>query len=739
MKFETLYEKLSHTFSPLELADIEKAYRLAEKSHGGQKRASGEPYITHCIAVAKILDEMNMPAPVIIAGLLHDVVEDTTITLDDLRNKFGDEVTRLVDGVTKLTNLPGVSRVGKSEGESVLSPEEIENEKRIDQRTRDREAETLRKTILAMMEDAGVVLIKLADRLHNMRTLKHLSPERQKRMARETLEIFAPLANRLGIWKMKWELEDLAFRYAEPEKYREIARLLDERRAEREEKMGKIIEQIKTKLSANHVDLIEVDGRPKHIYSIYRKMQRKQDPFERIYDVRAVRVIVKDVAACYVTLGLIHSLWKSQPREFDDYISLPKENNYQSLHTAVIYDDGKPLEVQIRTPEMHENSEYGVAAHWRYKEGGKQDVALDQRISHIRQMMEWRQDVTEGRAFVEALKSDVFEDRVYIFTPKGDIVDLPQGSTPIDFAFHVHSSVGERCRGAKVNGRLVALDKQLKSGDSVEIITANRGGPSRDWINPDLGYVKSARAREKIRNWFKKQDREQNIAAGRGMLERELKRLGIDHITYDEIAEIFNRKTEEFLLALGCGDIHSQTVVNRVVERIRESRAEEEDFLPPLAPQLKPTLDSDEITIQGAGGMLTRTASCCNPVKGDPIIGFVTRNRGVTIHRRDCRDAVNIRETERLIDVSWGGASARTFAVPIRVRAYDRDGLLKDVSTIVANEKVSINQVSVPTVEDNMANILLTLQVTDLTQLTRILNRIEQLSNVLDVRRWKST
>ncbi|MEK7809555.1 MAG: RelA/SpoT family protein, partial [Chloroflexota bacterium] len=409
-----------------------------------------------------------MPAPVIIAGLLHDVVEDTTLTLDDLRNNFGDEVTRLVDGVTKLTNLPGVSRVGKSEGESILSPEEIENEKRIDQRTRDREAETLRKTILAMMEDAGVVLIKLADRLHNMRTLKHLSPERQKRMARETLEIFAPLANRLGIWKMKWELEDLAFRYAEPEKYREIARLLDERRAEREEKMDKIIKQIKTKLSANHVDLIEVDGRPKHIYSIYRKMQRKQDPFERIYDVRAVRVIVKDVAACYVTLGLIHSLWKSQPREFDDYISLPKENNYQSLHTAVIYDDGKPLEVQIRTPEMHENSEYGVAAHWRYKEGGKQDVALDQRISHIRQMMEWRQDVTEGRAFVEALKSDVFEDRVYIFTPKGDIVDLPQGSTPIDFAFHVHSSVGERCRGAKVNGRLVGLDKQLKSGDSVE-------------------------------------------------------------------------------------------------------------------------------------------------------------------------------------------------------------------------------------------------------------------------------
>lgn len=739
MKFETLYKELSHIFSPHELAGIEKAYRLAEKAHDGQLRASGEPYITHCVSVARILGEMNMPAPVIMAGLLHDVVEDTTVTLDDLRNKFGDEVARLVDGVTKLTNMPGVSRVGKSEGESHLSSEEIEDEKRIDQRTRDRDAETLRKTILAMMEDGRVILIKLADRLHNLRTLKHLSPERQKRMARETLEVFAPLANRLGIWKMKWELEDLAFRYAEPERYREIDRLLDERRAEREDKMARIIKQIKTKLSDNHIELIEVTGRPKHIYSIYRKMQRKQDAFEKIHDVRAVRVIVKDIPTCYVTLGIIHEMWKPRPNEFDDYIAMPKENNYRSLHTAVIYDDGKLLEVQIRTPEMHEDSELGVAAHWRYKEGVKHDPVLEKRINYIRQMMEWRQDVTEGRAFVEALKSDVFEDRVYAFTPKGDIVDLPQGSTPIDFAFHVHTAVGERCRGAKVNGRLISLDTELKSGDQVEIITANRGGPSRDWINPDLGFVKSARAREKIRGWFKKQDRELNITAGRGMLERELKRLGIDHITYDEIAEMFNRKTEDFLLALGCGDIHPQTVVNRVVEYIRESQSNEGDALPPLSPQLKPTLDGDEITIQGAGGMLTRLASCCKPLKGDPIVGFVTRNRGVTIHRRDCRDAMNIRETERLIEVNWGNATARTFSVPIRVRAYDRDGLLKDVSTIVANEKVSINQINVPVVEDHMANILLTLQVTDLSQLTRILNRIEQLSNVLDVRRWKST
>jgi GTP pyrophosphokinase len=466
-------------------------------------------------------------------------------------------------------------------------------------------------------------------------------------------------------------------------------------------------------------------------------MVRKHATFDQIYDVRAVRVIVKDMPACYMTLGVIHGLWTPKQGEFDDYIATPKDNFYQSLHTAVVYDDGKPLEVQIRTPEMHENAEYGIAAHWRYKEGGKKrDEEFERRVAYLRRLMEWQQDVTEGKDFVEALKTDVFQDRVYALTPKGDIFDLPAGATPIDFAYHVHTSIGERCRGAKVNGRLVALDTPLKTGDQVEIITAKRGGPSRDWLNPDLGYVKSARAREKIRAWFKRQDRDLNISTGRGLLEKELNRLGIDDLTYDTVAKLFEYdKTDDFLMALGCGDIHTQTVVNKIVTYLREQDADEKETLPPPRPERK--MKSDEVTIQGAGGLLTQLAQCCNPVKGDPIIGFTTRGRGITIHRQDCPNALAIRETERLIQVSWGGAAQQTYSVPLRIQAYDREGLLRDVTTIVADEKVSMSRVTVPDVKKNIANILLTMQVTDLTQLTRILKRVEQLPNVLDVRRWK--
>ena len=649
-------------------------------------------------------------------------------------------MTKLVDGVTKLTHLPRVSRHDKPQPLGAPHPEESSPDERPDPRSardRDRDAETLRKTFLAMGEDVRVVLIKLADRLHNMRTLNHLKPEQQRKIAQETLEIFAPLANRLGIWRMKWELEDLGFRYVDSAKYKEIARLLDERRADREQTMADIIQKIKSALAEHHIEAIEATGRPKHIYSIWKKMARKNATFDQIYDVRAVRVIVKDVPACYVTLGVIHGLWTPKQGEFDDYIATPKDNFYQSLHTAVVYDDGKPLEVQIRTPEMHENAEYGIAAHWRYKEGGKKrDEEFERRIAYLRRLMEWQKDVTEGKDFVEALKTDVFQDRVYALTPKGDIFDLPAGATPIDFAYHIHTAIGERCRGAKVNGRLVALDTALKTGDQVEIITAKRGGPSRDWLNPDLGYVKSARAREKIRAWFKRQDRDLNISTGRGLLERELKRLGIDDLTYDAIAKLFDYdKTDDFLVALGCGDIHSQTVVNKIVTYLREHDAEEQETLPPPMPERR--RKSEEVTIQGAAGLLTVLAQCCNPVKGDPIIGFTTRGRGITIHRQDCPNALAIRETERLIQVSWGGAAAETYSVPVRVQAYDREGLLRDVATIVADEKVSMSRVNVPDVKKNIANILLTMQVTDLTQLTRILKRIEQLPNVLDVRRWK--
>ncbi|MBI2976852.1 MAG: bifunctional (p)ppGpp synthetase/guanosine-3',5'-bis(diphosphate) 3'-pyrophosphohydrolase, partial [Chloroflexi bacterium] len=695
---------------------------------------------SHCVAVAKILCEMNLPASVIVAGLLHDTVEDTRVTLDDIRREFGDEVARFVDGVTKLTNLPRVSRLDKPRTGNAAADDDLP-EDRADLRSHDRDAETIRKTFLAMVEDVRVVLIKLADRLHNMRTLTHLKPDQQRRIARETLEIFAPLANRLGIWRMKWELEDLAFRYVEPEAYREIAGMLDERRADRERTMAAIIDKIKAALAEHHIEAIELEGRPKHIYSIWKKMVRKQAGFDQIYDVRAVRLIVKDVPTCYMAIGIIHGLWSPQPHEFDDYIATPKDNFYQSLHTAVVYDDGKPLEVQIRTSEMHEKAEYGIAAHWRYKEGTrKRDELFEKRIAYLRQLMEWQQDVTEGRAFVEALKTDVFQDRVYTFTPKGDIIDLPQGATPIDFAYHVHTSVGDRCRGAKINGKLVALSTPLKTGDQVDIITAKRGGPSRDWLNTDLRFVQSARAREKIRAWFKKQDRDLNITTGRGLLERELKRLGIDNLTYEAIAELFGYgKTDDFLMALGCGDIHTQTVVNRIVDYLRKEEKDSADTLPPPFSELGAGYrsSSDQVTIQGTGGLLTRLAPCCNPVKGEPIIGYTTRGRGITVHRQDCRNALQVREKERLIQVSWGGVVERTYPVPIRIQAYDRDGLLRDVSTLVADEKVSIGRVEIPAAEKNIANMLLILQVTDLAQLTRILNRIEQLPNVLDVRRWK--
>lgn len=737
MKFEDFLVELSANISVQDRAEIVRAYDYAASHHTGQTRSSGEPYVSHCVAVAKILNDMNLPAAVLIAGLLHDVIEDTPITLEDVRREFSDEVAQLVDGVTKLTNLPRVSRVDKPNGSDLVEPADL----RTDSRSRDKDAETLRKTFLAMSEDVRVVLIKLADRLHNMRTLKHLSQERQRKIARETLEIFAPLANRLGIWRIKWELEDLGFRYVDPEQYKKIAGLLDERRQDREQTMNSIINKIKAKMAENNIEALEVTGRPKHIYSIWKKMSRKQSNFDQIYDVRAVRIIVKDLPTCYMTLGSIHGMWKPQPGEFDDYIATPKENFYQSLHTAVVYEDGKPLEVQIRTPEMHENAEYGIAAHWRYKEGTKKrDEAFEKRVTYLRQLMDWQHDLTEGHEFVEALKTDVFQDRVYAFTPRGDIVDLPLGATPIDFAFHVHTAVGERCRGAKVNGKLVALNTQLKTGDQVEIVTAKRGGPSRDWLTTELGFVKSARAREKIKAWFKKQNYEQNATTGRGLLERELNRLGITNLTYEKIAELFEyEKLSDFLSSLGCGDIHSQTVVNRIVTYLRGQSDSAKSTLPPaVAEARKPTGgNGDDITIQGTAGLLTRLAKCCKPVKGDPIIGFITRGRGVTIHRQDCPNAGNINETERIIQVNWGGAGQQTYAVPVRIQAYDREGLLRDVSTIIADEKVSLSQVSIPDVIHNMANILLTLQVADLTQLARILNRIEQLPNVLDVRRWK--
>ncbi|PIZ25055.1 MAG: (p)ppGpp synthetase, partial [Chloroflexi bacterium CG_4_10_14_0_8_um_filter_57_5] len=478
MSLEELLKKLPENYTNSDRDVVQRAYRVAERAHAGQKRASGEPYINHCLAVASTLADLQMPAEVVAAGLMHDTVEDTAVKLDDLVRDFGEVIAKLVDGVTKLTQLPRVSRgehqeelKGKTPDQEII--EQAEDEQAIRNRKRDLSIETLRKTFLAMGDDVRVVLIKLADRLHNMRTLGFFPEPKRRRIAQETLDIFAPLANRLGIWQIKWELEDLAFRYVNPEKYKEIAEQLAERREAREQQIQQIVEQFKHTLS-EHGIRAEIYGRPKHIYSIYKKMTEKGKSFEMVRDVRGVRLLVPDVPACYAALGVIHTRWRPIPNEFDDYIAVPKDNFYQSLHTAVLYEDGKPVEVQIRTPEMDESAEIGIAAHWRYKEGGPRDK-YDERINWIRKLMEWRQDVDDAQEFVDGMKTDVFKDRVYIFTPRGDIIDMPAGSTPIDFAYHIHTTVGDRCRGAKINGKLVPLEHELRTGDQVEILTAKHG------------------------------------------------------------------------------------------------------------------------------------------------------------------------------------------------------------------------------------------------------------------------
>jgi GTP pyrophosphokinase len=705
---------------------VERAYDFACKAHEGQKRKSGEPYMIHCLAVAQMLAELRMDAQTISAALLHDVVEDTPITLDDIEQKFGIDVARLVDGVTKMEQLP--TDVDGMKGGKAGS----------------RESEYLRKTFLAMGSDIRVILIKLADRLHNMKTLGYLSPDRQQRMARETMEIFAPLANRLGIWQMKWELEDLSFRYLEPEKYKEIASKIAERRADREKYMHHVKEVLTKELAEAGIQA-QVSARPKHIYSIYRKMERKRVPFEEIYDVRAVRVLVGDKPTCYQVLGVIHSIWHPIPGEFDDYIAAPKDNFYQSLHTAVLDDEGKTLEVQIRTPEMHEHAEYGVAAHWRYKEGTSRDETFEKRLLYLRRLMDFADDEDveqDADEFVDAMKSDVFEDRVYAFTPKGDIVDLPGGATPIDFAYYIHTEIGNRCRGARVNGQLVSLDHRLQSGDRVEILTSKRGGPSLDWLNPNLGYVHTNRARAKIRSWFRRQDREKNILLGRDVVDRELKRLGLETMPRETLAGLFNfARLEDFLSVVGFGDITGAQIATKVLEAERKQQRESTasaDVLPTTAEhQAYPVNASDGIDVMGDSGMLTSLGRCCNPTQGDPIVGYITRGKGITVHRVDCPNVINSTERERFINVSWGKASEKTYPVPVTIVAYDREGLMRDIGAVVANENINITQVNIST-RQSIATFQVTMEIADTTQLSRVLTRIEQLPNVLEARRRTS-
>lgn len=744
MKIENLMESLPANYTLIDREQILRAYQVAELAHRGQKRASGEPYITHCLAVAAILTEMRIPPAVITAGLLHDTVEDTKVTLEDLRREFGDEVTRLVDGVTKLTNLPRVERDDQHaetdafthvQGETTEpkwrpAPDLAESPVKSRRRDRDLASETLRKTFMAMGEDVRVVLIKLADRLHNMRTLGYMPEDKRTRIAQETLDIFAPLANRLGIWQIKWELEDLAFRYVNPEKYKEIAENLAERLADRERQIQLIIQNLQQILTQAGIQA-DITGRPKHIYSIYRKMANKGKSFELVRDLRGVRLIVPDVPSCYAVLGIIHTHWRPIPHEFDDYIASPKDNFYQSLHTAVIYDDGKSLEVQIRTPEMDQSAEYGIAAHWRYKEGTTRDSDYEQRIDWLRGLMDWRSDVDDAQEFVDGMKTDVFQDRVYGFTPRGDIIDLPAGSTPIDFAYHVHTEIGNRCRGAKINGKLVTLDYALKTGDQVEILTAKQGGPSRDWLNSNLGLVKTQRARAKIKQWFKKQDRDQNLAQGKLILEREFRRLGLENSDLEKIARDFDfRNLDDLAIAVGCGDLGIGRIINKLSEADTESL---ENLLNTKA--ISETGKSDSVTVLGLKGLLTVFARCCNPAPGDDIIGYITRGRGATIHRRDCPNILRIKEHERLVKVSWGEPHT-TYPVSVQIKAYDRQGLMVDISNILNNENSNLIDIDLK-VNHNLAVIDIVVEVKDIEQLSRILTRIENLPNVMEAHRLR--
>jgi len=712
---ESLLQQMPETLSPDGRELIERAYRLAEVAHSQQRRASGEPYIQHSLTVAHILADLRLDPATIAAALLHDVAEDSIVNVEDLRQDFGEEVAKLVDGVTKLSQIGKLSQMTRKD-------------------LQDEEAESLRKMFLAMVDDVRVVLIKLADRLHNMRTLDALPDERQRRLAEETLEIFAPLANRLGIWQIKWELEDLGFRYLNPQRYWEIAALLDERRAGRERRIARIINMLENRLKKEGLEA-EISGRPKHIYSIYEKMNRKGLPFDQIHDVRGVRILVNTVRECYAVLGVVHSLWRPIAGEFDDFIATPKDNMYQSLHTAVVGPDGKPLEIQIRTHEMHRRAELGVAAHWRYKEHAKRDIAFEAKIAWLRSLMDWRQEVTDAWEFIDALKSDVFQyDRIYTFTPKGDIIDLPAGSTPIDFAYHIHTDIGHRCRGAKVNGKIVSLDYQLHNSDQVEILTAKRGKPSRDWLNPHLGYIKTSRARQKIRQWFRRQDRAETVTQGRQLLEKELKRLGLDQRNYEEIAALFKfDKVEDLLAAIGYGDINAQQIAARLIEVEKE---EEEPELPEAAP---PPVEVSGVRVRGVGDLLTRVAGCCHPLPGDPVVGYVTRGRGITIHRQDCRNILYLEDKERLIEVDWGEDIKQVFPVMIQVLAYDRTGLMRDITEITAGERINITSANAVTdPKDHIAVITATLEISSIVQLSRVLAQIERLPNVFEARRKAS-
>ena len=723
---QELLDKIKQYNSKCDIEIIKKAYNFANSAHVGQARESGEPYIIHPAAVASILVELGLDTSTVAAGLLHDVIEDTKYTYQDIKDNFNEVIAYLVDGVTKLG--------------------------RIEYKTKEeQQADNIRKMLLAMARDIRVILIKLADRLHNMRTLKYIPEAKQKSKAQETLEIYAPIAHRLGMSKIKWELEDLSLRYLHPAEYYELVEMVAQKRTEREKSINQIMTTLKEKVNLSGIE-VEIDGRPKHFYSIYKKMVLKNKNFDQVFDLLAIRLVVNTVNDCYAVLGTVHTLWKPIPGRFKDYIAMPKPNMYQSLHSTVIGPGGQPFEIQIRTSDMHKIAEYGIAAHWKYKEGVLEEDDLDKKLTWLREILEWQSDAHDAKEFMDGLKIDLFTDEVFIFTPKGTVIDLPVDSSPIDFAYRIHTDIGNKCIGAKVNGKMVPLDYKLKTGEIVEILTTSSDrGPSRDWLK----VVKSSQAKTKIMQWFKRQNKEENIIKGKENIEKEIKRQGYTNTELlkqewiDIALKRFNfQHIEDLYSAIGYGgasaiqfvaklkDEHSKTVKPDVNDwRVLEKAAIDNKQIPK-----KKKENSAGVDVKGIDNILVRFSKCCNPVPGDEIVGYITKGRGVSIHRKDCQNIVTQlnQSDERMIEVSWAREHGTSYQAEVQIEANDRYGLLSEITNIITISKTVVKAINARTAKDGMAYINLTLEINNTEQLEKILKDFRKISGVIDTYRTKA-